>query len=80
MNEACQNTDKELWRKRPGDFYSPSIHVTEHEGIGINCRGLVIVASVEKWHEAGKLILCSKASWKRKLAIWLLRYKTPPLI
>ena len=53
MDEACLNTDKEIWRKIPGDLYSPSIHVTEFGGIGINVGGYVLVAPVEKWHEAG---------------------------
>jgi len=53
MNEVYLNTDKEIWRKIPEDFYSPSIHVTEFGGIGINVGGYVLVAPVEKWHEAG---------------------------
>jgi hypothetical protein len=52
---ATENKDKEIWRKKVGDFYSPSIHVTEHGNIGINCGGHVIVMSVEKWHAAGRL-------------------------
>ena len=56
--QAVINTDRELWRKLPGDYYSPSIHVTEGGGIGINVGGLVIVKSVEEWHtlahEAGE--------------------------
>lgn len=77
MENSCQNTDKEIWRKRVGDYYSDSIHVTEAGGIGINCRGHVIVANVEKWHEAGKLIFCvdNKKPFffiRKKLAMWLL--------
>jgi len=48
---AYQNTDKEIWRKRPGDFYSPSIFVTEKGDIGINVGGFVIVSPVETWHK-----------------------------
>jgi len=53
-DKGCLNTDKEIWRKIPDDFYSPSIHVTESGGIGINVGGLVYVAPVEKWHSAIK--------------------------
>ena len=27
MSDAVKSTDRELWRERPGDFYSDSIHV-----------------------------------------------------
>ena len=33
----CENTDREIWREREGDYYADSIHVTEGGGIGINC-------------------------------------------
>jgi len=56
---ACQNTDKEIWRKCPGDCYSPSMHVTAGGGIGINCGGHVIVAPVERWHDCGKKLILS---------------------
>lgn len=80
MNEqqACQNNDKEIWRRRPGDFYSPSMHVTEGGGIGINCHGHVIVAPLERWHEAGDVMFTINPdvpSWKWKLAMWLLGRK-----
>jgi len=48
--QACVNTDHELWREIPGDYYSPSIHVTEAGGIGINVGGHVIVKSLRSWH------------------------------
>ena len=51
-NEACENTDREIWRKVPGDYYAPSIHVTAEGNIGINVGGTVIVAPVETWHSA----------------------------
>lgn len=54
---GSRNTDTEIWRRVPGDFYSPSIHVTEGGSIGINVGGYVIVASVYKWHEAGEKLL-----------------------
>ena len=49
------NTDKEIWRKIPGDCYSPSIHVTEGGGIGINVGGHVKVAPVEEWFKLFQL-------------------------
>lgn len=73
--ECCINTDKELWREKPGDFYSNSVHVTECGGLGINCGGHVIVAPLKAWHNAGELILCVNPninSWRYKLAMWLL--------
>jgi hypothetical protein len=45
-----KNTDKEIWRKVEGNYYSPSIHVTESGGIGINVGGIVIVKPIEDWH------------------------------
>ena len=45
-----QNNDKELWREKEDDCYSPSIFVTEDGGIGINVGGSVIVKSVRSWH------------------------------
>ncbi len=54
MSGCAQNTDRELWRKVPGDYYAPSIHVTEGGGIGINVGGFVIVKPVEWWHEMAK--------------------------
>jgi len=51
----CENTDKELWREIPGDYYSPSIHVTKDGRIGINVNGYVIVQSLRDWHA-----LCGK--------------------
>ena len=53
MNNGCQNTDKEIWRQIPDDYYSPSIHVTKHGDVGISVGGHVIVASIKKWHEVG---------------------------
>lgn len=44
------NTDREIWRERPGDFYSDSIHVTASGSIGIDCGGLVFVMPVRGWH------------------------------
>ena len=47
---ACENTDRELWRERFGDFYADSIHVTKDGSIGINVSGHVIVMPLQKWH------------------------------
>ena len=81
-NHACENTDIELWRKIEDDYYSPSIHVTKFDGIGINVEGHVLVAPIEKWHEIGNKLLTVNPSltnpwnaiprWKRKIAFWLL--------
>lgn len=57
MNDAdkcCENTDRELWREREGDFYADSIHVTAQGGIGIDCGGYVIVKPVRAWHALAK--------------------------
>ena len=70
------NTDKELWRKIPNDYYSPSIHVTKEGGIGINCGGHMIVAPIEVWHNLGEKFFCvnpDRPSWKWKLAMRLLK-------
>jgi len=75
---ACVNTDVELWRKKKDDYYSPSIHVTEFDGIGINVGGHVLVAPVEKWHDAGNKIFTvnpNLPNWKHRLAYWLLGWK-----
>ena len=53
-DQPTQNTDRELWRKIPGDYYSPSIHVTEDGSIGINVAGLVFVRTIEQWHHLAR--------------------------
>jgi len=50
-SEPCQNTDKEIWREREGDYYADSIFVTERGMIGINCGGSCIVMPVREWHK-----------------------------
>lgn len=47
---AAKNNDREIWRETPGDYYAPSIHVTETGGIGINVGGTVFVMDVREWH------------------------------
>jgi hypothetical protein len=69
------NMNKEIWRRRPGDYYSPSIHITESGNIGINVGGHVLIAPVEAWHDAGnKLFTVNPAlkDWKRNLAYKLM--------
>lgn len=51
MDNEKRNTDKQIWRETPGDYYSPSIHVTEGGGIGLQVSGNVIVLPVQKWME-----------------------------
>jgi hypothetical protein len=48
---AYENTDKEIWRAVPNDYYSPSIFVTKENNIGINVGGRVYVKTVEQWHK-----------------------------
>jgi hypothetical protein len=48
--QPIENTDVELWREPPGDYYSDSIHVTQHGHIGIDCGGVVCVRSLREWH------------------------------
>ncbi|AWC25405.1 hypothetical protein CO731_04900 [Aminobacter sp. MSH1] len=44
------NTDREIWRERPGDYYADSIHVTASGSIGIDCGGMVYTLPVREWH------------------------------
>lgn len=46
-----QNTDRELWREIEGDYYAPSIFVTESGAIGINVAGHCIIKSLKAWHK-----------------------------
>jgi hypothetical protein len=48
-SKARLNTDIELWRERPGDYYSDSVFLTKGGGIGINCAGNVIVRTPRNW-------------------------------
>ena len=50
---GAQNTDREVWRERTGDYYSPSIHITKEGGVGINVAGAVIVMPIRSWHQIG---------------------------
>jgi hypothetical protein len=55
MDDCAKNTDRELYREPDttgnGDYYMPSVFVTEGGGIGINVDGYVIVKSLRGWHE-----------------------------
>jgi hypothetical protein len=73
---GSKNTDREIWRRIPEDYYSPSIHVTAGGAIGINVGGEVIVKTVEQWHDLDKRLYCctvenirrcSKISGQQKL-------------
>lgn len=68
---AYENTDKEIWRKIEGDYYSPSIFVTKEENIGISVGGDVYVKSVEEWHKQADQI----AELKNARDYWCLQYK-----
>ena len=50
MNDTAANTDRELWREKPGDYYSPHLWVTEGGGIGMDVGGCCIVMPIHKWH------------------------------
>ena len=53
---AALNTDKEIWRKIKDDFYSPSIHITKDNDIGLNVGGRVIVIPIEEWHKIALVV------------------------
>ena len=55
LMQMAQNTDRELWREREGDFYADSIHVTKDGGIGMNVGGTVFVMTIKAWHAAAAL-------------------------
>ena len=55
LMQMAQNTDRELWREREGDFYADSIHVTKDGGIGMNVGGTVFVMTIKAWHSAAAL-------------------------
>jgi hypothetical protein len=60
MEGPVQNTDRELWRgpdEGNGGFYADSVHITEHNGLGINVGGHVIVMSPQDWHRIGAAYL-----------------------
>lgn len=48
----CENTDRELFREKPDDYYAASLHVTKEGSIGINVGGTVYVRPLREWHAA----------------------------
>ena len=53
-DRQAENTDREIWRERPGDYYSDRIFVTRSGMIGIDCGGHVFVMPVRKWWESAE--------------------------
>lgn len=52
-DEACENTDRELWRgpdEGNGSYYADSIFITKDGALGINSGGWVYVRSIHEWH------------------------------
>ena len=64
-DRACLNTDRELWREREGDYYSPSIFVTQAGSIGIDVGGFVIVRPIRVWHDHEQLLRSLPADWRK---------------
>ena len=63
-NQAYQNTDVEIYRETPS-YYSDSLHITQGDGLGIDCGGYVIVMPIRHWHALGKRYL--SPPWYKKL-------------
>lgn len=82
----CENTDREIWRERPGDFYADSIFVTQGNGIGINCGGSVIVRPVRDWFKSseavwqGDVIRSQRAEIERLLSLVRGQGKEPQIV
>jgi hypothetical protein len=53
VSGTAQNTDRELWREREGDYYADSIHVTIDGKIGIQHAGTRGIMPVGEWFKAG---------------------------
>ena len=53
MNEPIENenTDTEIWRERPGDYYSDTLFITIDGALGIDIAGTVFVKPLRKWQE-----------------------------
>lgn len=56
-DKAYLNTDRDIWRAAPGDYYADRIFVTEGEGIGLDVGGHCIVKPIREWFK-----LAQKAS------------------
>lgn len=53
-SQACENTDREIWRgpdEGNGSYYADSLFITEHGALGINCGGIVRVRLIRGWHK-----------------------------
>lgn len=59
IDTAVENSDREIWRERDGDFCADAIRVTQGGGIGIDCGGHVIVLPVREWHR-----LAAEPGWR----------------
>ena len=57
VDQTKKNTNRELFRETPDDFYSNSIFVTEHGEIGISVGGSVIVRTLKQWHQAAQNVM-----------------------
>ena len=80
LDGASINTDVELFREKLGDmldpdnYYSPSVHVTQSQCIGMNVGGYVIVMSIRSWHKAAQQYVHPTAfgvGVRARLARWL---------
>lgn len=55
-NQACNNTDRDLWFEDPSNSaYSPRLFITETGGIGIDVGGLCFVQPIREWHRMAAL-------------------------
>jgi hypothetical protein len=43
------NTDRELWREKNGDYYSPFVFVTDTGRIGMCADGICVVQPIKNW-------------------------------
>jgi hypothetical protein len=48
-NQPSKNTDREIWRLKPGNYYSTSVFITKDNQVGINSGGTVYVMTPEEW-------------------------------
>ena len=74
LTNQAQNTDRELWREREGDYYADSIHVTKQGSIGINCGGFVIVKPLFAWHSLAEELVAECETSKVLLDAFAMQY------
>jgi len=72
-----QNTDVEVWRERPGDYYSDSVHVTQDGAIGVSSGGTVVVRTARDWvgmhsltDDERLLIAAAAEEWEEHAQRW----------